>query len=111
MPGPSVLTPAPILAPGPAVITPAPVLRPAPVPAPALILSRPPTVIAPAQPYVVVPAPAVRTTRDTAHFIRERCYREKGGCYTTEHRNGYQFNGATGAWDWVDQRDFRWKGR
>ncbi len=111
----SYVRPAPVIvAPAPTVVTPAPIIiTPAPTlitPAPAIIAPRPPVLIGPAQPYVVVPQPRPRTSRDTAHFLREKCYLEKGGCYTTEYQQGYEFNPYTGGWDWVGQRDYRWKG-
>ncbi|MCI3207545.1 MULTISPECIES: hypothetical protein [Pandoraea] len=105
-PAPVIVTPAPtIVPPAPVVVTPAPtIIGPAPVivtPAPVIVGPRPPVVVAPAQP---------RSSRDAAHFLRERCYLEKGGCYTSEYREGYEFNPYTGGWDWVGQRDYRWKG-
>ncbi|ODP32581.1 hypothetical protein [Pandoraea sp. ISTKB] len=105
-PAPVIVTPAPaITRPAPVIVTPAPtIVGPAPVivtPAPVIVGPRPPVVIAPAQP---------RSSRDAAHFLRERCYLEKGGCYTSEYREGYEFNPHTGGWDWVGQRDYHWKG-
>ncbi|VVD85148.1 hypothetical protein PEP31012_01310 [Pandoraea eparura] len=106
--------PASYVRPAPAVVTPAPVIvTPAPTviaPAPVIIAPRPPVVIAPAQPYIVVPQPRPRASRDAAHFLSEKCYLEKGGCYTSEYREGYEFNPYTGTWEWVGQRDYRWKG-
>ncbi|WP_150667498.1 hypothetical protein [Pandoraea anhela] len=105
-PAPAIVAPAPmIVAPAPIIVTPAPPLvGPAPVvvaPAPVIVGPRPPVVVAPAQP---------RSSRDAGHFLRERCYLEKGGCYTSEYREGYEFNPYTGGWDWVGQRDYHWKG-
>ncbi|WP_150720952.1 hypothetical protein [Pandoraea capi] len=98
-PAPTIVAPAPVIVtPAPAVISPAPVIV---TPAPAIVGPRPPVVIAPVQPH---------SSRDAAHFLRERCYLEKGGCYTSEYREGYEFNPYTGGWDWVGQRDYRWKG-
>ncbi|MDR3396079.1 MAG: hypothetical protein P4M06_00795 [Pandoraea sp.] len=98
--------------PAPVIVSPAPmIVMPAPIivtPAPTLIA--PPVLIGPAQPYVVVPQRRPRTSRDTAHFLSEKCYLQKGGCYTSEYREGYEFNPYTGGWDWVGQRDYRWKG-
>ncbi|WP_372438611.1 hypothetical protein [Pandoraea sputorum] len=85
-------------------------VRPAPVivgPAPAIV--QPAPVIVQPAPVVIVPAQP-RSSRDAAHFLRERCYLEKGGCYTSEYREGYEFDPSTGTWGWVGQRDYRWKG-
>jgi len=85
-------------------------VRPAPVivgPAPAIV--QPAPVIVQPAPMVIVPAQP-RSSRDAAHFLRERCYLEKGGCYTSEYREGYEFDPSTGTWGWVGQRDYRWKG-
>ncbi|VVE64358.1 hypothetical protein PCA31118_01578 [Pandoraea captiosa] len=108
-PAPTVVVPAPVIVqPGPATLAPAPVvITPAPAivtPAPVIVGPRPPppVIVAPVQP---------RTSRDAAHFLRERCYLEKGGCYTSESRQGYEFNPYTGTWDWVNQTDYHWKGR
>lgn len=107
-PPPAVVAPTPlIVTPPPRIVTPAPTL----ITPPAAIIAPPPVVVAPVTPpYVVVPPWLPRSSRDAAHFLRERCYRQKGGCYTTEHRGGYVFDPYTGAWDWVDQRHYRWKG-
>ncbi|WP_246179438.1 hypothetical protein [Pandoraea aquatica] len=112
-PAPVVVTPAPVIvAPPPAVIQPAPVLV---TPAPALVRPAPvivqpaPVIVGPRQPVVIVPAQP-RSSRDAAHFLRERCYLEKGGCYTSEYREGYEFDPSTGTWGWVGRRDYRWKG-
>ncbi|WP_191623330.1 hypothetical protein [Pandoraea fibrosis] len=103
----SYVRPAPaIVAPAPAIVTPAPVIV---TPAP-MIVAPPPVIIGPAQPYIVVPQPRPRTTRDTAHFLRERCYLEKGGCYTTEYQQRYEYDPYSGTWGWIGQRDYRWKG-
>ncbi|WP_374619055.1 hypothetical protein [Pandoraea sp.] len=104
----SYVRPAPaIVAPAPVIVTPAPTFI---APAPVIIAPRPPIVIGPAQPYIVVPQPQPRTSRDAAHFLRERCYLEKGGCYTTEYQQRYEYDPYTGTWGWVGQRDYRWKG-
>ena len=95
-PAPTLVQPAPVIV-APAVVTPAPVIiapRPHIVPAP--------VIISPAQP---------RTSRDAAHFLRERCYLQQGGCYTAESRQGYEYNPYTGRWDWVNQTDYHWKQR
>lgn len=106
-PGVYVGPPPAAVAPAPLIVTPPPrIVTPAPT-----IIAPPPVVVAPlSPPYVVVPPPLPRSSRDAAHFLRERCYRQKGGCYTTEHQGGYVFDPYTGAWDWVDQRHYRWKG-
>lgn len=111
-PAPVIVGPAPtIVHPAPVIVTPAPaVVHPAPVivtPAPAIV--RPAPVIVQPAPVVIVPAQP-RSSRDAAHFLRERCYLEKGGCYTSEYREGYEFDPSTGTWGWVGQRDYRWKG-
>jgi len=111
-PAPVIVGPAPaIVRPAPVIVTPPPALvQPAPVivtPAPALV--RPAPVIVQPAPVVIVPAQP-RSSRDAAHFLRERCYLEKGGCYTSEYRAGYEFDPSTGTWSWVGQRDYRWKG-
>ncbi|VVD86877.1 hypothetical protein [Pandoraea soli] len=107
-PAPILVAPAPmIVAPAPVIVTPAPTII---APAPVIIAPRPPVVIAPAQPYIVVPQARPRTSRDAAHFLSEKCYLQKGGCYTSEYREGYEFNPYTGTWEWVGQRDYRWKG-
>ncbi|AJE98575.1 hypothetical protein SG18_10970 [Pandoraea apista] len=99
-PPPSYVHAAPVfVAPAPAIVMPAPV-----------IVTPAPMILAPAQPYIVVPQPRPRTTRDTAHFLRERCYLEKGGCYTTEYQQRYEYDPYSGTWGWVGQRDYRWKG-
>ncbi|VVE75029.1 hypothetical protein [Pandoraea sputorum] len=111
-PAPVIVGPAPaIVQPAPVIIGPAPtIVRPAPV-----IIGPAPTIVQPA-PVIVQPAPVVivpaqpRSSRDAAHFLRERCYLEKGGCYTSEYREGYEFDPSTGTWGWVGQRDYRWKG-
>ncbi|VVE60325.1 hypothetical protein PAN31117_00204 [Pandoraea anapnoica] len=111
-PAPVIVGPAlAIVQPAPVIVTPAPaVVHPAPVivaPAPAIV--RPAPVIVQPAPIVIVPAQP-RSSRDAAHFLRERCYLEKGGCYTTEYREGYEFDPSTGTWGWIGQRDYRWKG-
>ncbi len=104
-PAPAIVQPAPVIvAPAPALVQPAPVLV---TPAPAIV--RPAPVIVQPAPVVIVPAQP-RSSRDAAHFLRERCYLEKGGCYTSEYREGYEFDPYTGTWGWVGQRDYRWKG-
>ncbi|MGR9577196.1 hypothetical protein [Pandoraea sputorum] len=125
-PAPVIVDPAPaIVRPAPVIVGPAPaIVRPAPVivsPAPAIVQPAPvivgpaPAIVQPA-PVIVQPAPVVivpaqpRSSRDAAHFLRERCYLEKGGCYTSEYREGYEFDPSTGTWGWVGQRDYRWKG-
>ncbi|MDM8355347.1 hypothetical protein [Pandoraea communis] len=93
--------------PAPVIVAPAPVIV---TPAPVIIAPQPPAYIGPAQPYIVVPQPRPRASRDTAHFLRERCYLEKGGCYTTEYQQRYEYDPYSGTWGWVGQRDYRWKG-
>ncbi|ANJ87043.1 hypothetical protein [Pandoraea oxalativorans] len=101
----SYVRPAPVIVgPAPAIVQPAPVIV---TPAPAIV--RPAPVIVQPAPVVVVPAQP-RSSRDAAHFLRERCYLEKGGCYTSEYREGYEFDPSTGTWGWVGQRDYRWRG-
>ncbi|AKM30894.3 hypothetical protein AB870_13430 [Pandoraea faecigallinarum] len=103
-PAPMIVVPAP--APAPVIVPPAPaIVAPAPVivtPSPVIVGPRPPVVVAPSRPG---------SARDAAHFLRERCYLEKGGCYTAESHQGYEFDPYTGTWDWVSQTDYRWKGR
>ncbi|WP_322881285.1 hypothetical protein [Pandoraea sputorum] len=111
-PAPVIVGPAPaIVRPAPVIVSPAPaIVQPAPVivgPAPAIV--QPAPVIVQPAPVVIVPAQP-RSSRDAAHFLRERCYLEKGGCYTSEYREGYEFDPSTGTWGWVGQRDYRWKG-
>lgn len=111
-PAPVIVDPAPaIVRPAPVIVSPAPaIVQPAPVivgPAPAIV--QPAPVIVQPAPVVIVPAQP-RSSRDAAHFLRERCYLEKGGCYTSEYREGYEFDPSTGTWGWVGQRDYRWKG-
>ena len=106
-PAPVVVTPAPVIVgPAPAVVQPAAVIVPPSSavvrPAPVIVGPAPAVVIAPAQP---------RSSRDAAHFLRERCYLRKGGCYTAESQQRYEFDPYTGTWDWVQQRDYRWKDR
>ncbi|MCE4060940.1 hypothetical protein LXM60_12065 [Pandoraea sputorum] len=101
----SYVRPAPVIVgPAPAIVQPAPVIV---GPAPAIV--QPAPVIVQPAPVVIVPAQP-RSSRDAAHFLRERCYLEKGGCYTSEYREGYEFDPYTGTWGWVGQRDYRWKG-
>lgn len=101
----SYVRPAPVIVgPAPAIVQPAPVIV---GPAPAIV--QPAPVIVQPAPVVIVPAQP-RSSRDAAHFLRERCYLEKGGCYTSEYREGYEFDPSTGTWGWVGQRDYRWKG-
>ncbi|APD12246.1 hypothetical protein [Pandoraea sputorum] len=111
-PAPLIVDPAPaIVRPAPVIVSPAPaIVQPAPVivgPAPAIV--QPAPVIVQPAPVAIVPAQP-RSSRDAAHFLRERCYLEKGGCYTSEYREGYEFDPSTGTWGWVGQRDYRWKG-
>lgn len=102
--------------PAPVIVTPAPtMIQPAPIIVAPAVVAPAPVIVAPGphivSPPVIISPPRPHTSRDTAHFLSERCYLQKGGCYTSESQQGYEYNPYTGQWDWVNQTDYHWKQR